>query len=181
MDITVLFKFPVWFVILCAIFLVASTLGCTTAAETSTVETVAHVDLTRYMGKWYEVARLPASFQQGCADSSADYALESGGVKVVNRCFRGEKESVAEGHAKVVDAATNSKLKVSFFWPFYGDYWIVELGADYEYSVVSDPSRKYLWILSRTPVLEAEKLGAIVERLKKLDFDTDRLIYNGKI
>lgn len=180
MDISVLFKFPVWFILFCAILLLASTIGCSSASERSTVETVDHVDLARYAGKWYEIARLPARFQEGCENSSADYSLEGGGVRVVNRCFRAGVESVAEGNAKVVDAATNSKLKVSFFWPFYGDYWIVELGQDYEYSVVSDPERKYLWILSRTPAMDSHKLAAIVARLKKAEFDTDRLIYNSK-
>lgn len=159
--------------------LLASLTGCATNRAASSLETVPKVDITRYLGRWYEVARFPASFQEGCRDSTADYALlDDGRVGVVNRCAREGTVSEAAGKAKVVDPATGAKLKVTFFWPFYGDYWIVELGENYEYSVVSEPSRKYLWILSRTPIMEEAVLAGILQRLKAKGFDTSRLVMN---
>jgi apolipoprotein D and lipocalin family protein len=100
-------------------------------------------------------------------------------VTVLNRCrkdsFEG-KESVAEGTARIVDATTNAKLSVTFFWPFSGDYWIIELGKDYEYAVVSVPSRKYLWILSRTPIMPEAVYRGILDRLQASGFDITRVI-----
>ncbi len=107
------------------------------------------VDLSRYVGRWYEIAGLPNRFEKKCADSvTATYALRSDGkIEAVNRCRKSSGEyTTAKGKAKVVDKQTNAKLKVTFFWPFYGDYGILDLGPNYEYAVVGDPSRDYLWI-----------------------------------
>lgn len=160
------------------LFTVLFCLGCSTAMKTN-LPVVEKVDLQAYMGKWYEIARYPNSFQKGCVNSRATYSLKPDGkVAVLNECERDKTTSQANGTARVVDTATNAKLKVSFFWPFEGDYWIVELGKNYEYSIVSEPSRKYLWILARTPSLPEETLAAIKNRLTGLGFDISKLVYN---
>ncbi len=118
---------------------------------------VPSVDLGKYVGRWYEIARLPNRFEKKCISSvTATYTLRpDGNIGVVNQCKKASGElQTAKGKAKVVDKKTNAKLKVTFFWPFYGDYWILDLGANYEYAVVGDESRKYLWILSRTPQID---------------------------
>lgn len=146
------------------------------AASPAPLETVQHVDLGRYMGRWYEIASFPQYFQKGCIDSRADYRLlDNGTVEVVNSCLRNGSLHTAKGKAWVVDQATNAQLKVSFFWPIRGDYWVIELGRNYEYAVVSAPSRDYLWILSRTPALDAVQYGEILRRLQDRGFDVSRL------
>ena len=156
--------------------------GC--AAKTGNgmkpLETVNFVDLNRYVGQWYEIARYPHRFQEGCVGSKATYSLrDDGRVSVLNECydksFSGRLRS-ATGKARVVDKETNARLKVSFFWPFTGDYWIIDLGKDYEYAVVGHPDRKYLWILSRTPVMDDDVYQAILARLQKQEYDTAKLI-----
>ena len=96
-------------------------------------------------------------------------------MEVLNSCLRDGNVDTARGKAWVKDKTTNAKLKVSFFWPFRGDYWIIELGRDYEYAVVSAPSRKYLWILSRTPKMEDQRYQEVVGRLKDKGFDVAKL------
>ena len=145
----------------------------------SPLETVEAVDLQRYLGHWYEVASYPAWFQKNCTAVTADYSMGSdGGIDVVNRCrkktFDG-KLSKAKGKARVVDAKTNAKLEVSFFGPFWGDYWIIDLDPDYRWVVVGMPSRKYLWILSRTPTMDAALYDSIVSRLPEKGYDPSRL------
>jgi len=128
------------------------------------------------MGTWFEIASFPQRFQKGCTDSRAEYRVRTeGDVEVLNSCLRDGKVDTAKGKAWVVDRATNARLKVSFFWPFRGDYWIIELGRDYEYAVVSAPSRKYLWILSRMPKMEEQRYQEIVGRLKDRGFDVAML------
>jgi apolipoprotein D and lipocalin family protein len=143
------------------------------------LETVAHVDLGRYLGTWYEIASFPQSFQRGCTASTASYAKRSDGqIDVVNRCRQDSidgPEKSAHGRARVVDKSSNAKLEVSFFRPFWGDYWIIELGSDYEYAVVGHPSRDYLWILSRTPSMDSRLYEAILARLAAAGYDTGRL------
>lgn len=149
-------------------------------AMTAELKVVPYVDLKRYAGTWYEIARFPHRFQEGCVASRAIYTLqEDGKIGVLNECRKGslDKEiSSVRGKAKVVDPTTNAKLKVTFFWPFYGDYWIIDLGENYDYAVVGHPSRKYLWVLSRTPQMEEGLYQGILERLKKQGYDTSRLM-----
>ena len=146
----------------------------------SPLTTVSHVDLNRYMGEWYEIARYPNSFQKGCVGSKATYSLlDDGKVSVLNECYDGSfsgKLRSAKGKAWVIDKNTNAKLKVSFFWPFSGDYWIIDLGDNYKYAVVGHPKRKYLWILSRTKTMEEKVYKAILSRLKDKQYDTSKLI-----
>jgi len=145
--------------------------------EYNTLEVVPHVDLNRYLGNWYEIARLPARFQEGCTDTTATYALsEDGSISVLNECRKNGKVKQAKGKAKVVDKNSGAKLKVTFFWPFYGDYWIIDLGKDYDYAVVGTPSRKYLWILSRTPKMDTKLFSQLIESVKSKGFDVNRLI-----
>jgi apolipoprotein D and lipocalin family protein len=149
----------------------------TDLANDNTLNVVPHVDLERYLGKWYEIARLPTKFEEGCTEITANYSLlKDGGVSVLNQCNKRGKAKQAKGKAKIVDKTTGAKLKVTFFWPFYADYWIIKLGADYEYAIVGTPNRKYLWILSRTPQINNKTLSELTEFAKAKDFDISRLI-----
>ncbi len=144
------------------------------------LETVDFVDLERYMGTWYEIAHFPQFFQKGCTGSTATYTLrENGKVGVVNRCRKGSldgPESIARGTATVVDPTTNAKLSVTFFWPFYGDYWVIDLDTEYQYAVVGHPSRDYLWILCRKPQMDEAQYGEILTRLENIGYQTERLV-----
>lgn len=145
------------------------------------VQTVAHVDLNRYMGTWYEVASIPQSFQKACvSNTTAEYTmLAEGEVEVYNSCEKnnGERKS-ATGRAKIVDTSTNAKLKVTFvkiidWWYFLGgSYWIIDLEANYNYAVVGDPTRKYAWILSRTPNITPDNLKLASDALIRQQYDT---------
>jgi len=146
-------------------------------------DTVASVDLNRYVGKWYEIAKYFQFFEIGLVGVTAEYALnDDGTVSVTNRgfmCTLDGSESTIHGVATVVDKTTNAKLSVKFDpFPaslFPGDYWIVELGADYEYAVVSDPNRATLWILSRTPHMDPAVYDEIIASLDDKGFDTTKL------
>jgi len=166
-------------VIIIVMALAALFTGCVTSPGVSTLKTVARVDLDRYIGTWHEIARYPNSFQKGCTGSTATYTLrEDGEIDVVNRC-RDERDGSlreAKGRAWVIDTASNARLKVSFFWPFRGDYWIIDLGNDYEFAVVGAPSRKYLWVLSRTPLMDDDVFNGIMERIEQLGFERDRVV-----
>ena len=144
------------------------------------VETVKGVDLVRYMGKWFEIAAFPQRFQKGCHCTTAEYELTAkSNVQVVNTCRRGGadgKVSRAKGKAWVVPNSGNARLKVQFFWPFKGNYWIIDLAEDYSYAVVGDPTRKYLWILSRTARMDAALYAEIAARTAAQGFDTSRLV-----
>ena len=151
--------------------------GCSAAPEG--VEPVEHFELNRYLGKWYEVARLDHSFERGLTQVTAEYSLrEDDGVKVINRGFdaaAGEwREAI--GKANFVEAPDQGHLKVSFFGPFYGAYVIFELGRDYQYSFVSGPDRDYLWLLSRTPAVSDALMERFIKKAASLGFDTDALI-----
>lgn len=149
------------------------------AARPRPLQTVPRVDLARYVGNWYEIASYPQRFQKGCTGTVATYSIRDDGmIEVLNRCSRDSlngRMTVAKGKARVVDKATNARLKVTFFWPFWGDYWIIDLGENYEYAVVGHPSRKYLWILSRTPAMAPAVYEGILERLRGQGYDTGRL------
>lgn len=140
------------------------------------LQTVEKVDINKYMGKWYEIASFPQSFQKGCSCTVAEYSLnDDGTVRVDNSCnvADGKKESI--GKAFVKDKKTNAKLTVQFFWPFKGKYWIIDLADDYSYAVVGHPNRKYLWILSRTPQMNEPLYHNILKRVSAKGFDTTML------
>jgi apolipoprotein D and lipocalin family protein len=144
------------------------------------LETVPHVELARYLGTWYEIASFPQSFQRGCTATSAIYTLrDDGQLDVVNRCRLGApdgKMKEARGRARIVDRVTNAKLEVSFFRPFWGPYWIIDLAPDYSYAVVGHPGRDYLWILSRTPTMSDDTYQRILARLRAQRYDITRLV-----
>ena len=131
-----------------------------TAAQAAPVSTVPKVDLDRYLGTWYEIAHLPMFFQRQCVgDTTAQYGLrEDGRISVLNRCRTAKGWQEAIGRAKVMPDTGNAKLKVTFFWPFSGDYWVIGLDPEYRWALVGNPSRKYLWLLSRTPSLSQDQL-----------------------
>lgn len=148
---------------------------------------VPSVDLSRYAGRWYEIARFPNRFQTKCADDvTADYALRADGeVDVLNQCRKASGEMTkAEGKARVVNRkGPNTKLEVRFapsylsFLPFvWGDYWIIDLAPDYSYAVVGSPDRKYLWVLSRTPRMDESVYAQALSRASAEGFDVNRLV-----
>jgi apolipoprotein D and lipocalin family protein len=143
--------------------------------------TVGHVDLKRYAGNWYEISKIPNRFQRVCAgNTTAQYSIwEDGRIDIVNRCIKADGSlEEARGIARVVDATTNAKLKVSFVyflrrWWFWGDYWIVGLGNDYDYAIVGAPDRRYGWILSRDPDMDPGKYSKITTELKNLGYNPE--------
>lgn len=148
-------------------------------AEIAPPETVAMVDLDRYVGLWYEIARYPNSFQKKCEGVTAEYTRrEDGKITVLNTCRAG-KERTAKGVARVIEASNGAKLKVKFApeWiPFAeGDYWVLALDEDYTSALVGSPSGKYLWILSRTPKLDEARLTELKARAEILGYDIEPL------
>ena len=142
------------------------------------LESVPKVDLNGYTGRWYEIAKYPNRFERKCdRNVTATYTLRSDGkISVVNSCTTREgKLTQANGWAKVVDQSGGSKLKVTFFWPFFGDYWIIDLSPNYEYAVVGEPSRKYLWILSREAKMDDKLYAGITGRLAAKGYDATKL------
>ncbi len=145
----------------------------------SELKTVEHVEIERYLGTWYEIARFPQRFERDLVGVTATYSLlPDGKVRVLNSGHKGRLDGElrsAEGKARVVDPKTNAKLRVTFFWPFEGNYWILELGKEYEYALVGDESRKYLWVLSRTPQMEEGVYNELLGRAKEKGFDISKL------
>ena len=162
-------------------------LGAGDPNQQKPVEVVPSIDLQRYVGTWHEIARFPNTFQRKCAGNvTATYTLlEDGTIKVVNRCRQADGETTeAVGKARrMSDDEPNSKLEVRFapailsFLPFvWGKYWVIDLADDYSYVVVGEPSREYLWILARSPSLDATTYAGILERITRQGYDTSRLI-----
>jgi len=153
--------------------------GCVSVPEG--VDTVKGFDLNRYLGEWYEIARLDHSFERGLIKVSAEYSLrEDGGVKVINRGYDSarKKWKEIEGKAYFVDDKDAGRLKVSFFGPFYGAYNIIELDKEkYSYVLVCGPDRSYLWILARKPDLDKQIIEKLIQKASSLGFDTSKLIF----
>ncbi|MPR32628.1 lipocalin family protein [Salmonirosea aquatica] len=142
------------------------------------LETVQKVDLSRYLGKWYEIAAFPARFEKNCTCTTAEYTLnDDGTIRVDNRCYNAKKEKweKASGKAIVQDETTNAQLAVQFFWPFKGDYFIIALADDYSYALVGEPTRKYLWILSRLPQLSEGTFDQLTAIATEKGFDVSKL------
>ena len=133
------------------------------------------VDLPRYLGRWYEFGRYEAGFQKGCEAVTADYSLrDDGTIGVLNSCRKGSidgKLSTAKGKAKIADTTTNAKLKVSFFGPFYGDYWVLDRADDYSWAIVGEPSGRYLWVLTREAKPDAATQALLEARVRELGYD----------
>lgn len=139
------------------------------------------VELDRYLGRWYELARYDVGrFQEGCEASTADYSLrDDGEIGVLNACRDGSPTGevrTAEGRARIVEGSRNAKLEISFFGPFYfGDYWVLDHAEDYSWSIVGEPSGRFLWLLTRTPNPSPDVRNRILTRKRELGYDTDRL------
>lgn len=151
--------------------------------------TVEKVDIERYMGRWYEVAKIPNRFQSHCEHGAmAEYRLTSEGeVSVVNRCMTADGSGdKAEGRARIVDTQTNAKLEVSFVslfgWNlFWGDYWIIGLGDNYEYAVIGNPGRRYGWVLARKTELSEAQWSEVKRMLEQQGYDFDDFERSGHI
>ena len=156
-------------------------LGAVASAQQIDYTTITAFDLNRYLGKWYEIARYDHAFERGLVRTTAEYTLrDDGKIKVLNSGYlNGLNGSYQEsvGKAKPNKNGEPGQLRVSFFGPFYGDYYILDLAPDYSYSVVGSSSPKYLWILSRTPQLSAEVQSKILRNLQKRGYDTSKLIW----
>lgn len=147
-------------------------------ASPAPLQSVARVDLDRYLGRWYEIYRLPNGFEDSdCLAVTAEYARRSDGlIGVTNTCAKKGGVERARGVARVTDTASNARLEVSFFRPFYGSYWIIDLADDYSWALVGEPAGKYLWLLSRVPQLPAALEAELLGRVRALGYPTDRLI-----
>jgi apolipoprotein D and lipocalin family protein len=153
--------------------------GCVGIPEN--VKPVDDFELEKYLGKWYEIARLDHSFEQGLTRVTADYSLrDDGGLKVVNRGYFAERNEwkEVEGKAYFVRGSNQGYLKVSFFGPFYGSYVVFELDREnYQYSLVCGPDKSYLWLLSRNPDMKEDIKNSLIAKATALGFDTSKLIY----
>jgi apolipoprotein D and lipocalin family protein len=143
------------------------------------LDVVQVVDIQKYSGKWYEIARLPNKFEKGLECVSANYTLiENGKIEVLNQGYSTHDHSkieTAKGKAYIPDKNEPAKLKVTFFWPFYGDYWIIYLDENYQYALVGDPSRKYLWILARRKTMEEITFQKVLGIARTKGFDVDKM------
>jgi apolipoprotein D and lipocalin family protein len=173
--------------------LLAALLGLAACAATppgpDTPRTVERVDLSRYVGLWHEVARLPQRFQDSsslrCEETTAEYAaLADGRISVRNSCVNAldpaRPRRVATGQAYVVEGSNNTRLRVSFFWPFYGDYWVLGLDPEYRWALVGSPSRRSLWLLSRTATLPPAEMERALAIARAEGFDLGPLIVSGR-
>lgn len=167
---------------LIAVSAVALLAGCASfsagpVGNSAVPEPTKSVDLNRYLGRWYEIGRYEASFQKDCEAVTADYSLnENGTIKVINTCRKNSvdgKLSTATGKAKIVKDSQNAKLKVSFFGPFYGNYWILDRQENYDWAIVGEPSGRYLWMLSRTANPSQETKATILQRVADLGYNLD--------
>jgi len=150
-------------------------LGC--AKSYPPLQTVERVELKRYLGTWYEIARYEHFFEKGCSDVNATYSLrDDGKIDVLNSCNKEGELTTAKGIAYNTDESY-AKLKVSFFRPFYGDYQILMLGENYDYAVIGEPSREYFWILSRSKKLDEKTTAFIVNAMPSLGYDAKELIW----
>jgi apolipoprotein D and lipocalin family protein len=162
------------------LILIISILGCKSNGQKINTQTVNELDFERYIGKWYEIARYPHSFERDLVGVTATYSWrEDGKIKVVNQGYKktlnGEMSS-AIGKAKIPDKNKPGRLKVSFFWIFYSDYFVLELDDNYQWAIIGSSSDNYLWVLSRTSKVSDETWKMLLERIKKRGYALDKLI-----
>lgn len=162
--------------------ILASALLLAGSAAAAPLQTVPSVDLNRYLGVWHELARYDNWFQgDDCVNVTAEYGLDKDGdVSVLNTCRNpaGEVTETAEGYARVASDSGSARLRVSFFWPIFADYWIVALADDYSWVIVSEPDRDYLWILTRSDTTSEADIQMLTARAAELGFDTSRLVFS---
>ncbi|MFO7660490.1 MAG: lipocalin family protein [Candidatus Cloacimonadaceae bacterium] len=174
--------------IIILIILLTAVVSSLAARKLPPLTTVDKVDLQRYAGLWYQIAYFPFRFQPKDAKlTTAEYALHPKGyITVKNTAYKDfngtQKMSEIDGKAFIADKKTNAKLKVQFFWPFKGDYWIILLDKEkYDWAVVSAPNRKYLWILSRQPEMEKDLYDSLVRQIAAKHIDTDKIVLTGRL
>lgn len=161
-------------------FSILTLMSCSrSGSQVIDTSTVRELDLNRYLGTWYEIARFPHSFEKGMAGVTANYSLrDDGKIRVLNKGYKnglnGEL-SIAEGKAKIPDKSEPGKLKVSFFWIFYGDYYVMELGPDYDYVMIGSSSPKYFWILSRKPQMDEATYNMLLDKARQRGYKLDKL------
>ena len=158
--------------------------GCGTdgkVAGAPPLQSVPQLDLNRYAGRWYEIARYPASFQKGMVGVTADYTLlDDGEVQVINAGREGSLDGpreTAEAVAWRPDERHPARLKVQFFWPFVADYWVIGLDEQYEWAIVGEPDRRYLWLLSRTPTLPDDTVQTMLDTVAAQGYKTEPLTW----
>jgi len=154
----------------------ASFLSCKTTQDLPTVE---KVEISKYTGQWYEIARLPNNFEKGLECVTATYTQKSNGkIEVLNRGYSSDKGryKTAKGKAWVPDSNFPGRLKVTFFWPFSGNYYILSLDENYQHVLVGDPSRKYLWVLARTKTLDEATYSRLMDHADKNGFNTGQVL-----
>lgn len=146
------------------------------------LQTVDKVDIEKYLGRWYDIASYPAVFQKGCRCTTADYERIPGKkyIRVTNRCIRFKngksKLYTAQGKAFIVEGSNNTRLRIQFFWPFRGDYYIIGLADDYSWAIVGHPQRKYLWILSRESYMPTHTYNDILKIIREKGYDLNRIV-----
>ena len=163
-----------------AVFLVLLMVSCQSQDMKIDNSVVKELNIERYLGTWYEIARYDHKFERGMVGVTANYSYrEDGKIRVINKGYKGSldgEESVAEGKAKIPDPAVPAKLKVSFFWIFYGDYFVMELDEEYQWAIIGSKTDKYLWILSRVPQMDADLYKDLLTKLTKRGYDVSKLI-----
>jgi len=150
-------------------------------ASTTALASVERVDLVRYAGLWHEAARLPNQFERDCVAATATYTQRQDGlVGVRNVCTKADgSTSDVDGRAKIVDAETNAKLKVSFFGPFFfGDYWVIDLAPDYSWAIVGEPRGRFLWVLTRAETIDEARKAQLIGRVRAQGYNADALYWN---
>ena len=151
-------------------------------AQIQPLQTVDHVDLEKYLGRWFEIASYPVRFQQGCRCTTADYDTVPGKnyIRVINRCVKYKngrsRITVASAKAFVMEGSGNARLKVQFFWPLRGDYYIIGLADDYSWAVVGHPKRKYLWVLNRESYMTSDSYSQALKVIREKGYDPGRLV-----
>jgi len=162
-----------------SIFILLISCGNSAKTQTHTMKTVEKVDLERYMGTWYEIARFPHSFENGLVGVSATYSQKKNGkVEVINQGYKDSlngKLKRAKGFAKIPDPNVPGRLMVYFFWPFGGEYLILDLDENYQYVLVGNSSKNYLWILCRSKIMDDLIYNNLVTKAESMGFDTSKL------
>jgi apolipoprotein D and lipocalin family protein len=172
------FTTPVHRAVVLALSIVLSACNTADKATDPPLPTVASVDVSRYVGTWYQQALIPNSFQAMCVSNTrATYAVDGDGLTVLNQCrnAKGDMEE-AKGVAKIVEGSNNAKLRVSFFRPFYGDYWVLALEPNYQWVLVGAPSRKFGWVLSRSAQLDDATYNTILDKAAALGYDKTQFV-----